>query len=105
MKEGKKNGLRKRKAKTVEAPKSSEFNSLAVKAAALAVKGREIQNGKRDLAGNDAAIVAQATRVIARKEIKENEATIFNAVRGMEVYSRFGKSISTIAALRSQCNQ
>ncbi|MEM8720404.1 MAG: hypothetical protein AAGE84_14050 [Cyanobacteria bacterium P01_G01_bin.39] len=97
------NGLRKRsKGREIIEPK---FNPLTVKAAALAVKGREVQSGHRDPEGNAAAIIAQATRLIARKSIANNEDKIFNAGIDLTAYSRFGKSISTIAALRSQCKK
>ena len=101
--EGRANGLRSRKAKVQVAP--PQFNPLTVKAAALAVKGREVQSGHRDPEGNAAAIIAQATRLIARKTITNNEDKIFNAGIDLTAYSRFGKSISTIAALRSQCKK
>ena len=72
-----------------------DFNPLVVKGAANAVIGREVQSGKRDAADNSSAVIAQATRLIARKEITDNEDNIFTVVDGIKI--RFGKQISVIS--------
>ena len=97
----KRSNPRRKKALVTQA--KSEFNPLVVKGAANAVIGREIQSGKRDAAGNSGGVLAQATRLIARKEITDNEDNIFSVVDG--ITSRFGKQISVISALRSQCQR
>ncbi|MCC0177805.1 hypothetical protein I4641_12535 [Waterburya agarophytonicola K14] len=92
-----------RRRKALATQVKSEFNPLVVKGAANAVIGREVQNGKRDSEGNSSAVIAQATRLIARKQITDNEDNIFSVVDGIQ--SRFGKQISVISALRSQCQR
>ena len=92
-----------RRRKALATQVKSEFNPLVVKGAANAVIGREIQTGKRDSEGNSGAVIAQATRLIARKQITDNEDNIFSVVDGIQ--SRFGKQISVISALRSQCQR
>ena len=96
---------RRRGAASAAKKAESKFNPLVIGAAVNTVLGRRIQNGSESM-GYKRAVITHATRVIARKEISEGEAKIFEAANEVGLEGcRFAKQIEVIAALRSQCQR